>query len=211
MSELLTYLPGFATAYAILLVAVTSPGPAVAMLLGLSLSNGRGTALVACAGIASGGVLLNLGTMLGLGLLLSQIGWAMMVIKYLGAAYLAWLAYGAFRRSISPPAVKADQEPKMSRVRAFVLGFLLQITNIKAIAFWLVIAAVGATTGGGAQVILAFAIGAFAISFLGHGAWAILLSSRVFQIAYAKARRWIEAVLGGLFALLALRMAMDRS
>lgn len=211
MSDFLTYLPGFATAYAILLVAVTSPGPAVAMLLGLSLSSGRGTALVASAGIATGSVLLNLGTMLGLGLLLSQIGWAMMVIKYLGAAYLAWLAYGAFRRSLSPPSVEAVKEPRMPWTRAFIVGFLLQITNVKAIAFWLAIAAVGATTGGGAPVILAFAFGAFVISFAGHGAWAVLLSSRVFQVAYAKARRWIEAVLGGLFALLALRIAMDRS
>ena len=46
MSELSPFLPGFAAAYAILLVAASSPGPAVAMLLGISMAQGRAPALM---------------------------------------------------------------------------------------------------------------------------------------------------------------------
>ena len=211
MSDLALHWPGFVAAYSILLVAASSPGPAVAMLLGLSLSNGRGTALVAAAGIATGGILLNLGTLIGVGLLLAQAAWAMGLLKLMGAAYLAWLALGAFRRAATPGDVPARSGPTLSAARAFWAGFLLQVMNPKAIAFWLAIAAVGATEGGGPIVILAFCAGAFVISFACHGAWALLLSSRPFRAAYGRARRGIEATLGALFVGFATRMAFERS
>ena len=65
MTEFAPYLPGFIAAYAILLVGASSPGPAVAMLLGISTNQGRGPALVTCAGIATGSMTINILTMLG--------------------------------------------------------------------------------------------------------------------------------------------------
>ncbi len=41
METLLPFLPAFAVAYGILFVAASSPGPAVAMLMGLSVGKGR--------------------------------------------------------------------------------------------------------------------------------------------------------------------------
>ena len=211
MSDLIPFLPGFAAAYAILLVAASSPGPAVATLLGIGVSRGRGAAMVATAGIATGSILLNLATMAGVSLLLTQAAWAMSLLRLLGSAYLAWLAIGAFRRAINPPAVAAGAAPAGSRFRLFSVGFLLQVTNPKAVAFWLAIAAVGATEGGGASVVGLFVLGAFLISFACHGAWALLLSSTPFRVAYGRARRGIEAALGVLFMGFALRMATERS
>lgn len=211
MTELLPFLPGFAAAYAILLVAASSPGPAVAMLLGIGLGQGRANALVAAAGIATGSVVLNLGTMAGLGLVLTQAAWAMSAIRLLGAAYLAWLAWSAFRKSVSaaPPPVAQDVA-RASAGRHFLAGMALQITNPKAIVFWVAINAVAATQGGGPLVIALFVAGAWVISFFCHGAWALLLSSSPFRSAYAAARRGIEATLGALFAFFAFRLATER-
>ena len=107
MTEFATYLPGFIAAYAILFVAASSPGPAVAMLLGISTTQGRAAALTASAGIAMGSVTINLLTLMGVGLLLSQAAWAMQILKLLGAAYLLYLAWGAFGKAIRPPRVAA--------------------------------------------------------------------------------------------------------
>ena len=211
MTELAIYLPGFLTAYAILVVAASSPGPAVAMLLGIATSRGRGPAMVATAGISVASALLNIGTLLGIGLLLAEAAWAMTIVRFVGAAYLAWLAWGAFRKAARGATIRAAEVPAHSAGRYFLMGFLLQITNPKAIIFWLAIAAVGATQGGGSGVIAAFVIGAWCISFACHGAWAVLLSSRPFRAAYARARRWIEAALGGFFAVMAFRLATERS
>ena len=211
MTDILPFLPGFAAAYAILLVAASSPGPAVAMLLGIGLGQGRAPALVAATGIATGSVVLNLGTLVGIGVILAEAAWAMSAIRLIGAAYLAWLAYGAFRKAASatPPPVAAAVAPAPAW-KHFAAGFALQVTNPKAIVFWLAINAVGATQGGGWAVIALFVAGAWLISFGCHGAWALLLSSTPVRAAYARARRWIEGALGAFFALFAFKLATER-
>ena len=205
------YLPGFLAAYSILLVAVLSPGPAVAMLLGLGLSRGRATAVIASVGVAAGAATIALLTMLGVGLLLQKAVWAITVLRLVGSAYLLWLAWGAFRKAINPPKVTAAEMPPLSPERAFLTGYLLQITNPKAIVFWLAIASVGATTGAPVAVKLAFLLGAFAISLAGHMSYAIALSSTPVRRAYQSARRSIEATLGVLFTFFAFKLATSRS
>ncbi|QYX57647.1 LysE family translocator [Roseovarius sp. SCSIO 43702] len=208
MPAILSFLPGFAAAYAILVVAAASPGPAVAMLLGIATGQGRAPALVASAGIATGSVLLNLGTLAGVGLILAQAAWAMAVLRVIGGAYLLWLAWGAFRKAMRPPSITVAPVAARGASRHFLAGFLLQVTNPKAIVFWIAIASVGATTGGGAGVIALFVAGAFAISFACHGAWALVLSSGPIRRGYAVARRWIEAGLGAFFTVAAVRLAV---
>ena len=207
MSDLPSFLPGFAAAYAILLVAAASPGPAVAMLLGIATGQGRAPALVAATGIACGSVMLNLGTLIGVGLLLAEAAWAMTLLRWLGAGYLAYLAWGAWRKALSPPRINAAEVAPRSLGRHFLAGFLLQVTNPKAVVFWLAIASVGATAGGGAGIVALFVLGAFAISFACHGAWALLLSAGPIRRAYGRARGWIEAGLGTFFLFAAYRLA----
>ena len=210
MNALLPHLPGFAAAYAILLVAASSPGPAVAMLLGIGTTQGRTAAMAATFGIATGGILLNLGALIGVGVLLANAAWAMSLVRLLGAAYLAWLAYGAFRKAASPPPVVAAEIAPAPLRRQFLAGFLLQVMNPKAIVGWIAIASVGATEGGGPWVVAAFVAGAFAISFACHGAWAVMLSSRPVRAAYAGARRWIEGALDAFFGFMAFKLATSR-
>ena len=210
MSDLGSVLPGFAAAYAILLVAASSPGPAVAMLLGVANARGRRPALIAAGGIATGSVAINLITLIGVGLLLQQAAWAMTGLRLIGGAYLAWLAWGSLKRAVSPPPVAAAAMPPAPAWRYFVMGMALQVTNPKAIAFWLAIAAVGATRGGGPGIVAAFVAGAWIISFACHGAWALLLSAAPVRALYARGRRWIEGALGAFLGAMAFRLATDR-
>ena len=210
MAEFLPFLPGFAAAYAILFVAASSPGPAVAMLLGIAVTNGRAPAFVASAGIATGSVIINVATLAGVGLLLSQAAWAMSFLRLAGAACLLWLAWGSFRKAAQPPKVIQAQVPTLRPAKAFAAGFLLQVMNPKAIAFWLAIAAVGATAGGGLGVIALFVIGAFLISFGCHAAWALLLSSDPVRTGYQSVRRWIDGALGCFFIFASIKLATSR-
>jgi threonine/homoserine/homoserine lactone efflux protein len=207
MPEIAPYLPGFIAAYAILLVGASSPGPAVAMLVGIATEQGRGPSLMAALGIAVGSMTLNILTLLGVGLLLSQAAWAMSALRVIGSAYLVYLAYGAFRKAISPPKLTpADMTPR-APWRHFAHGYLLQVTNPKAVAFWLAIASVGAVEGAGFGITLLFVAGAFVISFGCHAAWGLALSARPLRSAYAKARRGLEALLAGFFFFAAFKLA----
>ncbi|MEL6913923.1 MAG: LysE family translocator [Pseudomonadota bacterium] len=210
MTDLALFLPGIVAAYAILLVAAASPGPSVALLLGVGAAQGRAAALATTAGIASGGVLLNALTLAGVGLILEQAAWAMTGLRLIGAGYLAWLAYGAFRKAAGPAPLKpADVQPRSPRAN-FATGFALQATNPKAIVFWIAIHAVSGVALAPAPLIAAFFVGAFVISFVCHGAWAVLFSSTTFRAGYARARRWIEGALGTFLTVMAVRLAVDR-
>jgi len=211
VTEFAIYLPGFIAAYLILLVGASSPGPSVAMLIGIATSEGRAPAMFATLGIALGGVTLNILTLLGVGLILSQMAWGMTALRIIGAAYLLWLAYGAFKKALHPLEFKLISSSRRTPLRHFMAGYLLQVTNPKAIAFWLAIASVGATDGGGAGIIAVFLAGTFVISFTCHGAWALALSASPIRMAYAKARRFIEAGLGLFFVFAAYKViTLDR-
>lgn len=206
MSDITTYLPGIFAAYAILIVAASSPGPAVALLIGIATSQGRTPALVATLGISLGSMTINILTMLGVGIVLSQAAWAVSVLRVLGAMYLLYLAYGAFTKAALPPNLQPVQLNHRNKSKQFLAGYLLQVTNPKAISFWIAIASIGAVEGASASIVVLFIIGAFLISFGCHGAWAFALSLDSVRRGYVASRRWIEATLGCLFTFFAYRL-----
>lgn len=208
MAELLA---GFLAAYTIMVVAVLSPGPAVAMLMGLAFSRGRATAVIATLGIATGSATIGMLTMTGLGLLLHQAAWAVVFLRLVGSAYLLWLAWGSVRKALHPPQVTPAEMPPLRPARAFLTGYLLQITNPKAIVFWIAVASVSGTMSAPLGVQLAFLSGAATISLLGHLGYALALSSAPVRRAYQSARRGIEATLGVLLTFFAFKLATSRS
>jgi len=167
-------IPGIAAAYAILFVAALSPGPSVALLVGIATEQGRSPALIATLGIALGSSTINLLTMFGVGLFLSQMAWAVSLIRFAGAAYLLYLAYGAFKKAIQAPELQPMKPNHGVAWKHFTTGYLLQVTNPKAISFWLAIASIGAVENAATGIIVLFVAGAFIISFTCHGFWAVL-------------------------------------
>lgn len=209
--EIVPFLPGIAAAYAILFVASSSPGPSVGLLIGTATEQGRSPALIATLGIALGSVTINVLTLLGVGLLLSELAWAMTLLRIAGASYLLYLAYGAFKKARHPPELQPTKPEHGSRIRHFTNGYLLQVTNPKAISFWLAIASVGAVENANLLINVLFVVGAFFISFSCHGIWAVALSLDSIRRAYAAGRRWIEMTLGGLFVVFSYKLATAES
>ena len=211
MFEITPFFPGIIAAYAILLVGASSPGPSVAMVIGVATRQGRTSALTATLGIALGSVTINILTMLGVGLILSQAAWMMSLLRIIGAAYLLYLSYGAFKRVLNPSEFQSVKTDSNSLLRLFISGYLLQVTNPKTISFWLAIASIGAVEGAAAGVIILFIFGAFLISFVCHGAWAVVLSVQHIREIYNAKRKWIEAALGSFLAFAAYKLASSEN
>ncbi|MEE9334976.1 MAG: LysE family translocator [Granulosicoccaceae bacterium] len=206
MIDITSYLPEILAAYAILLVAASSPGPAVALLIGIATEQGRTPALIATLGISLGSMTINILTMLGVGIVLSQAAWAVSTLRVIGALYLLYLAYGAFTKAIQPPNLETVESVHRPLSKHFLAGYLLQVTNPKAISFWIAISSIGAVDGAAASVVAIFLVGAFIISFACHGAWAVALSLNAVRFAYVASRRWVEATLGCLFTFFAYKL-----
>lgn len=207
MSE---YLPQFLLAWSILVVAVLSPGPSVALILGVAISQGRLPSVITAFGVACGSSAICIATVLGVTAIFAQVAELMTVVRMVGAAYLAWLAFKAFRSASRQDELVVMQVREHDPWRTWLNGFLLQVTNPKAIFFWLAIASVGGAGDVPPPIIALFVCGSFAISFIGHGGYALLLSSAPVRAVYRRARRWIEGALGGFFLFASFKIATTR-
>ncbi len=204
------WLPNLLVGWGVQWLGVLSPGPGVALILTMATGRGRVPAVTTCFGIAAGAVLLASAGVLGLAALLADIAWAMSLVKLAGAAFLAWLAWKSFAKMIKPGRLPIRTQDGTSRGSAVALGFAMQITNPKAILYWVAAAAVAGLETAPWPIIGVFLLGAFVNSFVGHGLWAVALSSKYFLSLYDRARRWIEGLLGVFFAFAAFKLATAR-
>ena len=208
---MIEYLPALIAAWAVQLMGVLSPGPSVALLMSVAMSQGRGAAMITALGIGCASIVLSLATVLGIAILFAQMADLMTIVRIIGAGYLAWLAYGAFRKAIAPPELAPIGVVKGKAFKLGLKGFFLQVSNPKALFFWLAIASLGGLDTAPWPVIALFVIGAFVNSTAGHGLWGFVLSSHPIRAAYLRTRRVIEGALGVFFAAFAMKLALDRS
>lgn len=125
------------------LIAVASPGPDFAIVLRQSVAHGRRTAILTSLGIGTA-ILLHVGySLLGLGLLIQGSARWFAVVKYAGAAYLAWLGVQSLRAG---PRAAADlpggpgaegPAARPTARAAFTTGFLTNALNPKATLFFI--------------------------------------------------------------------------
>ncbi len=208
--HLAEYLPQLVLAWSIQAMGILSPGPSVALILGVATSRGRLASVVTAFGVACGSIVLAVATVAGVTAILAQVAELMTVLRWLGAAYLAWLAFKAFRNAALAPGLKVERVGRDSAWRTGLAGFVLQVSNPKAIMFWLAIASVGGIGDAPLPVVALFVTVAFVNSFIGHGGYALLLSSVPVRSAYMRVRRWIDGGLGCFFLFASFKLATTK-
>lgn len=202
----------FATA---VLVLNATPGVDMMLLLARTLQHGVRVGLAAALGVCTGAVLHALGAAFGLAALLAASAAAFTAVKWVGAAYLLYLAVGmlreAARKGEAPSAVEVAREREpMSLPLAFRQGLLTNALNPKVALFFLALLP---------QFIEAQSPHK-TLAFLALGGWFVLQSLVfliVFVLAVAPLARWrpgpsvrrsLHGAGGLLFAGLAARLAL---
>lgn len=117
-----------------LLIELT-PGPNMGWLAALTLAEGRRSGLAAVGGITAGLSALGLVAATGLAPLIHQHPWVWAIMHWAGVAYLLMLAVQAWRDS----APTAQPSENLRLERRFFDGFLINILNLKAAVFYLVV------------------------------------------------------------------------
>ena len=74
----------------------------------------------------------------GAGILFATTSWAFLLVKWFGVAYLLYLAYLQWKAPIQAVSVQQDSVKK-SRVKLILNGFIVNISNPKAIVFLLAV------------------------------------------------------------------------
>ena len=118
------------------LIAIATPGPTVLLALANGSRFGVRRALPGMLGAVASDFVLVGAVALGLGALLAASEFWFSVLKWVGAAYLAWIGWKMLRSSGSlqvPEAGTADAEAAPRRV--FAKSFLVAVTNPKGYLF----------------------------------------------------------------------------
>jgi threonine/homoserine/homoserine lactone efflux protein len=205
---MLTYQTALAFFGVSLLLGVT-PGPDNIFVLLQSASHGKRAGMLVVLGLCGGLVVHTTAIALGLAAVFAASETAFVVLKFAGAAYLAYLAWQAFSAPVTdstdapPPAL----QPRQLLVR----GMVMNLSNPKVVFFFLAFLPqfVDASRGAvawqlaqlGAIFILSTLVSFGAISYFAASVGQRLRGS-------AKAQRWMNRTAGTVFAGLALRLAV---
>ncbi|MCE8515771.1 LysE family transporter [Ruegeria pomeroyi] len=192
------------------LVAGGSPGPATLTIAGTGMAEGRGAALAVALGIVAGSASWGLAAALGMSALMLTHVWIVETVRYAGALYLLWLAVKSLRAGLTPAGVKPFRTATGTARRLFLRGYLIHLTNPKAILSWGAVFAIALPpTASLASVFALFAvlITASTCLFLGY---ALLFSTRAIGEGYRRLRGWFELSFALLFGGAALKLLTAR-
>ncbi len=186
-----------------------TPGADMMFCLGQGLRSGHRPAMAASAGIAVGGMVHVTLAGLGLGAAVAAMPWVLDVLRWVGVAYLLYLAWGAVAGRAPAP-----DTPQIPASRAFRSGLFVNLANPKVILFVLAFIPqfLDDTQPLLAQFLIFGAIlslGGFVINGL-VGVFASRAGRRL--VRNARATRILGWISGGIFAALAFRLAiMERA
>ena len=193
------------------LVTIATPGPTVLLALSNGTRYGVRRSLPGMLGAVASDVILVTAVALGLGALLAASEFWFSALKWLGAAYLAWLGVQLLRSKGGFEVPAADQlNPEHGPRQVFMKSFLVAVTNPKGYLFCSALIPQFIDPAA-SQLPQYLAIGLvfcavdfsvmLAYAFVGFKAIAVLKASAV---------RWIDRVCGGTLLALAASLALYR-
>jgi len=112
-----------------------APGPDNIFVLTQSAVHGRKAGLSITLGLCSGLIVHTTAVALGVAVIIHTSVLAFSILKYVGAAYLLYLAWGAFRASAAK--LPEDGGTELSCKRLYLRGIIMNITNPKVTIFFL--------------------------------------------------------------------------
>jgi threonine/homoserine/homoserine lactone efflux protein len=196
------------------ILAVT-PGSTTAVVVRNTLSGGRSAGFAAATGAAVGNTTQATAAGLGLGVVLARFPSALMVLRFAGALYLAWLGCvsiwrvaskqeGALRLLAEPPALSAAE-----RKASFRQGLTVNLLNPVISTFYLVVVPTFLPPAAPRWYYAVLALTHIAIAFACHGMWMLAFDRLRHLFHKSSARRVLEAATGAVLLGLAVRVILQ--
>ncbi len=121
-----------------MIILALIPGPGVFTVMASSLSSGLRHGVATAVGIVCADFVFIILSVMGLTALAQSMGGFFVIVKYLGALYLMWLAVSLWRSSNEKIDVESvgSVESRTSLTSSYFTGFLTTLGNPKAILFY---------------------------------------------------------------------------
>lgn len=197
----------FVAVFAIFLPALMLPGPDFIAVVRSSMAHGARAGLLTTAGVSLGlGVYATL-SLVGLSALLVQYQWLAVVLRVAGGLYLAWL--GLRLLLARPQELEFDDNARAPRRNPLVFGFLVTMTNPKAIVLFASVFATSVGVQTPAWVLVAMVALVVASAALWYTLVSLFMSSAPVLRRFAGLQHWIERVAGACFVAIGGRILAD--
>ena len=202
---------------AVALVAIASPGPAILRAISNSLSYGIKSVLLSSFGNVVGLFVVSTAAIFGLGAVLKTSTSLFLVLKLFGAGYLIYLGIKQWRAkaNLFDHNVSHDIISRQKSKRAyFTEGFLIAVTNPKAILFFTALFPQFINTDAAlAPQFLIMTLSFMALSFSMLMTYGLLASKAKRWFSQGQRGKWFNRLLGSLLATMGvglLQLKLER-
>jgi threonine/homoserine/homoserine lactone efflux protein len=113
-----------------------APGPDNIYVLTQGITKGKKAAIITTLGLCSGLIIHTTAAALGISVIFKTSELAFNIVKYLGAAYLLYIAYQAYKHRNEPLNLDVKSSKKQMK-GLFMKGFIMNILNPKVSIFFL--------------------------------------------------------------------------
>ncbi|MBL7481107.1 LysE family transporter [Legionella bononiensis] len=192
---------------ALVFISLISPGPDFAITVKNSLVYSRRSGLLTALGIALGSLIHISYTLLGLGLLITEIPVLMRCIQYIGASYLLYIGYKNLMSKAAGDRIDGfDSTVDLKPLQAFSVGFITNLFNPKAMLFFISLFSVLMPRNISDSNKLFLAVVLFLETLLWFSFVAFSLSGTTTRAKFQKVSHWIERVTGAILIVLSLKL-----
>jgi threonine/homoserine/homoserine lactone efflux protein len=193
--------------FGIAVLLALSPGPDNLFVLLQSAMWGRSSGMAVVLGLCTGLIVHTIAVAFGLAAVFAASATAFTVLKLLGAAYLLYLAWGAFHAQ--PINNTQNGTPRLSKMALYRRGVIMNLTNPKVSLFFLAFLPQFTSASRGSVAVQTVSLGALFMlaTLLTFGAIALFsgLAGERLQRS-ASAQRWLNRFAGAVFIGLAVRL-----
>lgn len=190
--------------FAVFIPALLLPGPDFIAVVRSAMTRGSPAGLLTALGVSCGLALYATLSLLGLSVVLAQYQWLAWAVRIVGGAYLIYLGI----RLLTAPARPVDlaEAGTAPPGRALVFGFVVTLTNPKAIVLFASVFATATTAQTPVWLMAVMAGLVFLSSLLWYTAVALFMSSPPVMRRVRDARHLIERAAGLCFVLIGGRI-----
>ena len=194
----------FLTVAILHLFAVASPGPDFALVTRQSLRYNRKVAIWTSLGIGVGILFHSLLAITGLVLLITSNELFSTILKFIGSLYLLYLGFISILGSKEEGNIE-EENTNTDKLNGFLAGLITNITNIKAILFFVTVFSVVIDTGNNLYLLLYGAYMALA-TFVWFSIISYVFTSEGFKRKFSSFLGLFEKIIGFILILLSLQI-----
>jgi len=207
--------PEFLALFGVFVLAAIAPGADFASVVRESITFGRRAGIICAIGVGSAIMVHVAYTVTGVGLIIAHSVLIFTIVKWCGAAYLAYLGVRSLMAGRSAPSNEAETFAHVaqdrSATKSYTVGFLTNLLNPKATLFFVSLFATIISRETPVATQFGYGVALSIFLALWFTVVAVFFTTRSMRAAFERMGHWINRVTGLVFIALGVRIALQRA